>query len=131
MAHRLRLIGRVVSRIFNAELEGSGLTVSQFTILTFILARSGASPSDVAGALELEKSTVSRNLELMRTNGWIDVAASGRGHSLTSTQAGEAAYGAAIGRWQRAQDRVQRLLGTDAGHGIQAMAQDLGRSGSP
>ena len=69
LAHRARLLSRVVSRMFNAELEGSGLTVSQFSILTFVLASSRASPSAVAAALALEKSTVSRNLELMQTNG--------------------------------------------------------------
>jgi DNA-binding MarR family transcriptional regulator len=125
IAHRLRLLTRVVSRLFNSELDGSGLTVSQFNILTFLLNSPGASPSHVAAALELEKSSVSRNLELMRKNGWIDAKSEGRGQVLKLTRSGAATYRAAIARWQQAQDRVQQLLGPTATRNILAMTERL------
>lgn len=128
IAHRLRLLTRVVSRRFNAELENSGVTVSQFNILTFLLNRPGAAPSLLADALELEKSSVSRNVELMRKNGWIAVRLSGRRQSLEVTPSGNATYAGALVHWQQAQDRIEKSLGTDIARELAEMAETLRKS---
>jgi len=131
LAHHLRLLTRVVSRLFNAQLDGSGLTIGQFNILTFLLNRPRASPTNIASALELEKSSVSRNLELIRKNGWIEAGAQGRGQVLALTAAGEVTYREAIARWRKAQDQVQRLLGADASRNILAIARRLEKRRKP
>jgi DNA-binding MarR family transcriptional regulator len=68
----------------------------------------------------LDDSTLSRNLELMRANGWLEEvpADDARVHSYRLTEAGRALLDMAIPAWRGAQGGAQRLLGKG---GVQAL----------
>ena len=71
IAVRLRLLNRVVTNFYDDALRPLGLKVSQLNIL-IVTARLGlARPVQVCDILQLDTSTLSRNVERMRrTAGW-------------------------------------------------------------
>src|SRR6476620_642538 len=73
IAVRLRLLNRVVTNFYDDALRPLGLKVSQLNIL-IVAARLGlARPARVCEILQLDASTLSRNVERMRAHGWLEV----------------------------------------------------------
>src|SRR5277367_494488 len=73
IAVRLRLLNRVVTNFYDEALRPLGLKVSQLNIL-IVTARLGlARPAQVCDILQLDTSTLSRNVERMRAHGWLEV----------------------------------------------------------
>src|SRR2546421_6972133 len=72
IAVRLRLLNRVVTNLYDDALRPLGLKVSQLNIL-IVTARLGlARPAQVCAILQLDTSTLSRNVERMRAHGWLE-----------------------------------------------------------
>src|SRR5271157_2148867 len=73
IAVRLRLLNRVVTNFYDDALRPLGLKVSQLNIL-IVTARLGlVRPTQVCEILQLDTSTLSRNVERMRAHGWLEV----------------------------------------------------------
>ena len=66
---RTRMLDRVLSRIFDDSLASRGVRANQLTVLALIAAMEGLRAADVAKYLEMDKSTVSRGLALLRGTG--------------------------------------------------------------
>src|ERR1700734_260272 len=69
---RLRLLGRVVTGLYDDALRPHGLRVSQLSILTAVGRLVRSRPSDLARVLHMDKSTVSRDVERLLDHGWLD-----------------------------------------------------------
>lgn len=63
----------------------------------------------------MEKSTVSRTVDRMRKNGWIDIAGKDDGLSqqITVTATGRELLAAAHVEWKKAQKQTAELLGEE------------------
>ena len=73
IAVRLRLLNRVVTNFYDDALRPLGLKVSQLNIL-IVTARLGlARPAQVCDILQLDASTLSRNVKPLQTHGWLEV----------------------------------------------------------
>jgi DNA-binding MarR family transcriptional regulator len=114
------MLGRVVSALYQEEMDPHGLTVGQYNILTALCLAGQMSPLALAKRLRLEKSTVSRNLRLMIASGWVHAEGSGRGQKLSPTARGQRLFQAAFPAWQKAQRRTKDLLGVA---GIEALSR--------
>ena len=110
---RLRMLNRIVTRTYEDQLRPYGLKFSQMNIMTVVAARGPIAPGEVGRILALEKSTLSRNVRLMETSGWIETlpGESGNTHLLRLTSSGQRLYQRAAAAWQTAQADVTRLLG--------------------
>ena len=73
IAVRLRSLNRVVTNLYDDELRPLGLKTSQLNILVATAKLGLARPARVCEILQLDASTLSRNVERMRTNGWLEV----------------------------------------------------------
>lgn len=111
LALRVRRLSRVVTRVFGEAVRPLGLTPSQLTLLAVLERRGPSAPSVVARALDLEKSTLSRNLRRMLRAGWVRERPHGAFKRLELTPAGRALLGRAYDPWQRAQAQARDLLG--------------------
>ncbi len=113
LAVRVRLLNRTITAIYNAALRPLGLTTGQLNILVVIARRGPMSPGEVARRLNMEKSTVSRNIERMRKNGWLTVTAAdaGRTQQLTLTRPGKALLEKSVPAWEEAQTQARAVLG--------------------
>src|ERR1700722_14391439 len=115
MAVRLRLLNRVITNFYDAALRPLGLKVSQLNIL-IVTARLGlARPTQVCEILQLDTSTLSRNVERMRAHGWLEVVPEedARAQPFRLTPPGKRLIEKAIPAWEEAQAQAAELLGDE------------------
>lgn len=115
IAGRLRLVNRVVTNIYDDALRPLGLKISQGNILILTGKMGVASPVQVCEYLQLDISTLSRNVELMRKNGWLEEVPGedARSHPFRLTAEGKRLIEKAIPAWEKAQAEARELLGDD------------------
>jgi len=115
IAVRVRLINRVVTGIYDEALRPHGLRVSQGNILVAVARRGGARPADIARLLRIEKSTLSRDVEILKAKGWLrsDPPGGGRNQRLHVTQEGLDLVAESHPAWESAQAEARRLIGEE------------------
>jgi DNA-binding MarR family transcriptional regulator len=113
LASRTRLLGRVITSIYDDALRAVGLTASQMTILVALEHTGGVQPGTLCDALKLDKSTLSRNVDRMQRNGWIkkQSGADARSHKLELTDIGRSKLAQAVPHWRTAQAQAETELG--------------------
>ncbi len=123
LAVRTRLLNRTITGIYDDALRPHGVTVGQLNVLVLVAKRGPLLAGEVAKRLNMEKSTVSRNVRLMRDHGWLNVGAAGssRGRQVTLTEKGEALVQASLPAWQEAQTRAKAVLGQRGAASIHAV----------
>ena len=112
-AVRLRLLNRVVTNVYDEALRGLGVKVSQMNILVAAAKLGVARPADVCEILQLDASTLSRNVQRMRAKGWLEVVAGedAREQPFCVTPAGRKLLERAIPAWEQGQRRAAEFLG--------------------
>ena len=115
IAYRIRLLNRVITNIYDRALRPLGLKVNQVNILTMLSLTDQASSADIARVLMMEKSTVSRTVDRMKKNGWINVEEhdDGPSQAITVTAQGRELMAAAHVQWKKSQKQVTELLGDE------------------
>src|SRR5918992_2121300 len=73
IAVRLRLLNRVITNLYDEALRPLGLKVSQLNILIVTAKLGLARPAQVCDFLQLDSSTLSRNVEPLQAHGWLEV----------------------------------------------------------
>jgi DNA-binding MarR family transcriptional regulator len=128
VATRLRMANRVITRVYDSALRPCGLKVSQMAMLVVAAERGVIRQSEVGAELQLDDSTLSRNLELMRARRWLEEAPAddARVHSYRITAAGRAVLAKAVPAWRSAQREAKRLLGNSAVQALRGFAQQQG-----
>jgi DNA-binding MarR family transcriptional regulator len=111
--YRLRQSARIVSRTYDAFLAPCGISIGQFGLLTTLSAMKGESISTVAEVLQMERTTLTRNLIPLQKLGYIAVeqASDRRARSLNLTEAGKKILTAARPKWQAAQRSLEKQVG--------------------
>ncbi|WP_045227378.1 MarR family winged helix-turn-helix transcriptional regulator, partial [Methyloterricola oryzae] len=66
IARRVRMLNRLVTNLYDEGLRPLGLKVSQVTILVAAWKMGTARPAAVCDALQMDVSTLSRNVDRMR-----------------------------------------------------------------
>jgi len=115
LATRIRQLSRIVTRLYDDVLRPLGITASQYTLLAQLAARDGITAVEIGHELDIEKSTLSRNLKRLLALGHIvmDPPAGRRGRGLHLTPKGQAVLVEAFPIWKEAQERSNAILGLD------------------
>jgi DNA-binding MarR family transcriptional regulator len=131
IATRLRMADRVITKVYDDALRPLGLKVTQMTMLVVAEDRGLIRQSEVGAELRLDDSTLSRNLERMRANGWLEEVAGddARVHSYRLSEAGRALLDKAIPAWRGAQAEARRLLGDAGVLALRRFAEEQGIGG--
>ena len=129
---RLRLLNRVVTRIYDDALRPLGLKTSQVNILVAAWKLGIASPVKVCEVLDLDPSTLSRNVERMRAKGWLEVVPGNdaRQQPFRLTAAGRRLLEKAVPCWAVAQQQVNELIGDDAVETLGKTVKRVHRAGA-
>jgi DNA-binding MarR family transcriptional regulator len=109
---RLRKLTRRLTRIYDAHLAAQAIKVTQYSLLANA-ARGERTLSEFAAELEMDRSTLSRNLAPLAAQGWVSIAvgADPRSRSISVTAAGRRKLKAALPLWRKAQCEVEAVLG--------------------
>jgi len=112
----VRKLNRMVSAIYDQAFASAGLKTSQFSVLVSVANRKQARPAELISHLQLDESTLSRNVERMCARGWLRLVedADRRSHLIEVTDKGQALIRKCLPAWQKAQTEVSRRLGTDS-----------------
>lgn len=120
---QLRQLMRRVAQHYDLEVGKTGLKGTQYSLLSFVDRLSPVRPLDLAQALKVESSTLTRNLKPLIAQGWISLGAGadGRSRLLTITPTGHAKRTDAQRHWKVAQNKLHQTLGLErvvALHGL-------------
>lgn len=108
----LRRASRAVTQHYEASFRGTGLRVTQFTVLA-TLAQTGPLPlTTLASMLGLDRTSLTRNLRLLEAKAFVrsTPADDQRIRLIGITKTGEAAALAALDAWKQAQDGVDEMI---------------------
>ena len=120
---KLRQLLRRVSLRYDAQLAKAGLKTTQYSLLSHVHKLGPVRPGDLALAMAMDASTLTRNLKPLISAGWVDLAAGsdGRSRLVSLTDAGRDKRSAAQAHWRDAQAAMNHLLGNErvlALHGL-------------
>src|SRR6201982_3755793 len=130
IAVRLRLLNRVVSNFYDDALRPLGLKVSQLNILIVTAKLGLARPAQVCDFLQLDTSTLSRNVKPLQAHGWLEVVPGedARAQPFRLTAQGKRLIEKAVPAWEEAQHRATELLGNEGIALLDKAAKKLGQA---
>jgi DNA-binding MarR family transcriptional regulator len=112
---RLRRLTRMVSRHYDAHVAAAGLKTTQYSLLSHVLRLGPLRPVDLAQAMNVEASTLTRNLKPMLAAGWLTQTQGpdARSRLIAITEDGRAKRAEAQRLWRTAQMELNGMLGTE------------------
>jgi DNA-binding MarR family transcriptional regulator len=111
-----RLLSRAITGIYDDKLRPFGIGSAQFALLAVIGRTEPATRADIARYQHLDKSTLTRNLKAILSEGWaqeVRASADGRSRPLALTAAGKELLLNARPAWLAAQAEAKSLLRKD------------------
>lgn len=111
--HRVRQLMRSVGLVYDAHLHDADMRITQYTLLSHVLAAGPVRPVDLARLMRMDASTLTRNLKPLVDAGWVRM---GQGEDQRSrlvhiTEAGRIKREEAKQRWKAAQGELNARLG--------------------
>ena len=115
IALRLRFLSRVITKIYDQALLPLDIKANQATMLLMLFINGDSTSAELGKALQMEKSTVSRNLDRLRKKGWIEITDKDQGPSriIRVTPKGKELLAAIYAEWKKAQRKASQLLGDE------------------
>ncbi len=128
LGFRARLLSRVITAVYDDALAEMGLKVSQFSVLNAVASREDTRPAELAKFLEMDESTLSRNVARMCAKGWLRLDPGEddrRSHQIAITDMGKALLRKSYPAWQQAQSQVSHKLGPDGVAALKSVVRKL------
>jgi DNA-binding MarR family transcriptional regulator len=112
---RLRKLTRRITQHYDARLAPAGLRVTQYSLLAHLVHGGPATVSALARLMEMDRTTLTRNLKPLVDAGLVDIAAGtdARSRIVSATTRGREARSGARELWRRAQHEVNAALGAE------------------
>ncbi len=132
---KLRQLMRRVAQRYDAEVGQVGLKGTQYSLLSYVVRLEPIRPVDLAARMNVDASTLSRNLRPLVAAGWVTLGAGedARSRLVQATGAGREKRDEAKRRWRVAQEGVNAALGPQRVIALHALIDEameaLGASG--
>ena len=113
---RARLLSKAVTAICDDKLRPFGVSSTQFALLIAVCRIEPATRAEIARLQHLNKSTLTRDLKVVLSEGWIEEvrrSANGRSRPVALTRVGKELMLNAQPAWLKAQVQAEALLGVD------------------
>ena len=123
---KLRQLTRRVSQHYDRIVSASGLKTTQYSLLSNIERLGPIRPGDLAAAMTMDASTLTRNLQPLVAQGFAEVRPGddGRSRRVVATARGRAKRAEAQREWKRAQLALNRRLGAERVAALHALIDD-------
>jgi DNA-binding MarR family transcriptional regulator len=130
IAGRWRMLNRAITNIYNDALRPLGLKASQLSILILTAKLGLARPGQVCEILQLDASTLSRNVKPLQAHGWVEVVPGedARAQPFRLTPKGKRLIEKAVPAWEEAQRQATELLGDEGIVLLDKTARKVGMS---
>ena len=99
---KLRQLVRRVSRLYDAQLAPAGLKTTQYSLLSHVVTLGPLRPGELARAMDMDASTLTRNLRPLQDAGWVELGPGpdARSRLVAVTDAGREKRREAQRRWR-------------------------------
>jgi len=123
---KLRQLTRRVTQHYDRVVAASGLKTTQYSLLSQMEHLGPARPSDLAAAMAMDNSTLTRNLQPLIASGWAETGPGedGRSRRVAITARGRAKRLEAQREWKRAQLALNERLGAGRVAALHALLDD-------
>lgn len=120
---KVRQLMRRITQHYDAEVSQSGLKTTQYSLLSHVAQLGPTRPVDLAAAMKMTPSTLSRNLQPLIAAGWLVLGAGvdARSRLVRITGEGLVKRSEAQRHWRVAQQKLNAQLGAErvaALHGL-------------
>jgi DNA-binding MarR family transcriptional regulator len=111
----LRKANRAVSQLYDETLRPSGIRGTQYSLLVALKIFGSMLVSHLAEQIVMDRTTLTRNLEVMEKQGLVNVAPGEdrRTRWVTITESGFVVLSEAYPLWQQAQAKIKESMGDE------------------
>ncbi|MCD5987192.1 winged helix-turn-helix transcriptional regulator [Pseudomonas sp. CDFA 553] len=112
---KLRQLTRMVTRHYDHQVAETGLKNTQYALLSHVVRLGPIRPSDLAKRMQMDASTLTRNLQPLAAQGLLKVGAGddSRSRLVEATDAGHAKQAEGQRAWRIAQTALNERLGIE------------------
>lgn len=112
---KLRQLGRIVTRHYDRYLASAGLKNTQYALLSHVVKLGPIRPGDLARRMQMDASTLTRNLQPMVAQGWLKIGEGedARSRLVCATAQGQEKRTQGQRAWKQAQLALNDLLGAE------------------
>ncbi len=112
---KLRQLMRRIAKHYDDEVGKTGLKGTQYSLLSYVLKLGPIAPGELARAMKIDASTLTRNLKPLVASGLLalDAGADARSRIVSITDAGREKRQEAQRRWKVAQTGINQMLGNE------------------
>ena len=124
----LRRAARTITNRYDAALSPTGLTVAQFALLNGFARLGAVSISEAARAMQLDRTTLGRNLTPLQQAGLIELGLGtkdAREREIRLTAEGRAAIERAAPHWKQAQAKLEARIGAEKLETLHALLGEI------
>jgi DNA-binding MarR family transcriptional regulator len=124
----MRAATRRITAVYDAALKSAAVNAAQFALLRRLSATGPLSIQQLAVAVELERSTVARNVRVLEKSGLVTLATAAADRRTTMiglSVGGIEVLEAAAPLWASAQRRIEERLGVDGAAALRTTIQTL------
>lgn len=122
IAGRLRMLSRIITGRYNEAFAAEGVTFAQAGLLMRIFAQPGIRQTALAKQLQIEKSAMSRDVQLLQKNGWLT---DNLRNGLFLTDEGATLAKRCHKIWKVLNAQIRDELGPDAVDGLTTFSEQL------
>ncbi len=109
----IRKTARTITQFYDRYIQSTGLSSPQCSLLYTISLHGNISVCELGTILLMDQTTVTRNIEILRKQGYITIEkgeTDARKKSIFITQSGEEKLDVALPLWEEAQLQIEREL---------------------
>jgi DNA-binding MarR family transcriptional regulator len=112
---KLRQLTRMVTRHYDRYVAESGLKNTQYALLSHVVRLGPIRPGDLARHMQMDASTLTRNIQPLEAQGWLKVGAGSdaRSRLVEATVAGREKQAQGQRAWKQAQVALNKRLGVE------------------
>ncbi|MBE7941075.1 MULTISPECIES: MarR family winged helix-turn-helix transcriptional regulator [Ramlibacter] len=112
---KLRQLGRIVTRHYDQHVGQVGLKNTQYALLSYVVKLGPIRPGDLARQMQMDASTLTRNLQPMVAQGWVRIGEGpdARSRLVEATPEGVRKRAEGQQAWKTAQNALNQRLGVE------------------
>lgn len=112
---KLRQLTRMVTRHYDRYVSETGLKNTQYALLSYVVGLGPIRPGDLAKRMQMDASTLTRNMQPLVAHGWLKIGAGNdaRSRLVEATEDGQAKRAEGQRAWKAAQTALNERLGVE------------------
>lgn len=112
---KIRQLNRMVTRHYDHYVAASGLKITQYSLLSYVVNQGPIRPSDLARGMQMDTSTLTRNMQSLVAQGWLKIGegCNARSRLVAVTDAGRLKQAEGKLAWKAAQRTLNEWLGEE------------------